>query len=69
MNKQQARKEVARLGYTIHDGVGESGDYGYGSREYYHKPEARMIGRVPQDKHATISRVGREWLISEFGQG
>ena len=63
-SKAAAVKHVLAKGFTKHEGTGESGDYGYGSREYYSKPgcETNQYG-TPQDM-LTISKVGgREWYV------
>lgn len=59
--KAAATHAVLALGYIEHTGTGESGDAGYGSREYYARPncELNQYG-VPMDT-ATVSKVGHFW--------
>lgn len=66
-SKNQAIAEVVRLGYRIHYNTGESGDHGYGSRLYYKRADAPLNDYgYPLKGHATVSKVGRKWFISEF---
>lgn len=59
--KAAARAHVKAAGYTVLDSISASGDHGYGSREYYAKPDA------PKNQHGAtmgcvaISKMGREW--------
>lgn len=63
--KSAAVKALADLGYTKHIYSGECGDGGWGSREYYAKPDfTHEEGRL--DYQATASKVGHEWLLSIF---
>lgn len=49
-------REIKRLGYTVFVETSESGDHGWGSREYYAKPGTDLRGNV--------SKVGRQWAVS-----
>lgn len=55
-SKRAATKHLAGLGYPKHLFTTESGDYGYGSREYYTKADGQ--GR------ASVSKVAGAWFIS-----
>lgn len=62
--KTQAIAAVKAQGYTHHEGTGESGDHGYGSREYFSKPGcARNTWGAALDT-ADVSKVGRVWYAS-----
>lgn len=63
--KSKARAHVKSLGYTKLIDVTESGDYGYGSREYYRKPSLND-GFV---REASISKVGSTcWFVNVFDE-
>lgn len=62
--RQQATKALAAQGYSVHVGEGASGDGPWGSRVYFKRP-----GEYPDNDYqhsASISKVGRVWLISIF---
>ncbi len=67
--KAAAKKQIATLGYSIHFDTGSCGDRAHGSREYFRKPTSVMneFG-FPKTEHATISRLPKGWVISEFGK-
>jgi hypothetical protein len=68
-NKSEAKKAVIGKGYTVHSSTGSSGDYAHGSREYFHKPDSKLNDYGMPLQHATISKVGSDWYLSEFGKG
>lgn len=71
MNKKEALAEAHSKGYTKVVATGQSGDYAHGSRLYIINPSDTRVKLVgdgfPIGPHATISKVGREWLPSYFG--
>jgi hypothetical protein len=57
------------LGHSVHYDSGQSGDGGWGSREYFKAPDAPLNEYgFPVDKCSTISRVGRFWHVSDFSK-
>lgn len=67
--KAAAKKAVIVQGFTVHFDTGESGDGGYGSREYFTKLDAQKNEFGFPLQYATISKVGRlGWHISVFGK-
>lgn len=61
-----ARKAVIAAGFTKHEGVGQAGDYAYGSREYYSRPgcEVNQFG-CPMEI-ATISKMPGGWCTFDL---
>lgn len=62
-SKSKAKAYVKSLGFTELFDTTESGDHGYGSREYYRKPGGFVKG-VDAGVWACISKVGPDWLVS-----
>lgn len=57
------------LGHAMHYDTGQCGDGGWGSREYFRAFDAPLNPYgFPLDKHSTISRVGRFWIVSDFSK-
>ena len=73
--KREARREVEERGYVLGQGPlneddheGHSGDHGFGSRLYYYHPDGPLQDNGLARVTATVSRVGREWATSYFGE-
>jgi len=62
--KTQARNAVIALGCNVLDGLGQSGDYAYGSREYYSKPNSPRNDYGASMDHAEISKLPGHWVAS-----
>lgn len=56
--KAKALRFLKEKGYTEHYSTTESGDHGYGSREYFKNAAGEL---------ASASKVEREWLVSFLG--
>jgi hypothetical protein len=58
--KSAAIAAIKANGYTVHVGSGQCGNYAWGSREYFNKPETPDR----QQPAARASRVGKHWAAS-----
>lgn len=58
---------LATKGKTHHEGTGECGDYGYGSRLYYCAPDTeRNEFGAPVPLAATASYVCGKWVVAVY---
>lgn len=64
MTKSQARAAVKSQGFTILHEVSSCGDYAYGSREYYAKPNSPVNPHGRPMQMATISKLSSGWVIN-----
>lgn len=64
--KSAAIKAVKAAGYTVHVDTSSSGDYAYGSREYFAKPDSKKNEYGFPLSHATVSKLPGVWVISVF---
>lgn len=61
-----ARAGVIAAGYVIKEGVGEAGDYGYGSREYWKHPDSPVNQYGNPLWTATISKMPGGWCTFDL---
>ena len=64
--KKEGVALLASLGYTEHYSTGSCGDYAYGSRLYYSKPNAKKNRSGLPLQHATLSKIRNRWHLSVF---
>jgi len=61
-----ARAGVIAAGYTIKEAVGEAGDYGFGSREYWKHPDSPANPYGNPLWMATISKMPGGWCTFDL---
>jgi len=61
-----ARAGVIAAGYTIKEGVGQAGDYAYGSREYWKHPDSPVNEYNVPLWTATISKIPGGWCTCDL---
>lgn len=66
-SKALALRAVKALGYTVRDSISSSGDWGYGSRVYYRKPDSAKNQFGAYVDVASVSKVtSNKWGVSTF---